>query len=179
MRDSLWVKFERWATVAMFATTLGVSGTLLYGQWQESRQQTGLRPAEPAKPLLAAGDKLEVWAEAGDDRAKGIVLFLSSTCKYCAENGSFYEQLSAAFQQSGGRLLAVFSPNDRDAEAFLQRHRIRVDKLIRLDAARAPISGVPTTVAVNADGTVKQVWRGVIRPNDRTQILKLTASTAH
>lgn len=172
MDNSMWVRFERFAILVMFVVTLALSATLLHGEWTSRSSETAGRTGSATRPTLVRGDKLALWADASAPGVAGTVLFLSSTCKYCVANGPFYRELSLAHSRSSGRLVAVFSALDTNADAFLQTHHIRVDKLVRLDGARAPVSGVPTMVTVRGDGTVQQIWKGALRQADHAQVLR-------
>ena len=179
MNNSMWVKFERCAILVMFVVTLALSATLLHGEWSSRSRETGGRPTNAKRPNLVRGDTLALWADSGPTGVAGTVLFLSSACKYCVENGPFYGQLSLTHRRSSGRLVAVFSSLDTNAEAFLQAHHIRVDKLMRLDGARVPVSGVPTMVTVRADGTVQQIWKGALRQTDHAKVLSSVLANTH
>ena len=179
MTTSMWERCERCALLLMFVTTLGLSGTVFYDRLTAHDGSDTSGPRSTRRRTIAPGEQLRLWSEHGGTGVAGMALFLSSTCTYCAANGPLYEHLSAAYKQSGRRLIAVFSPSDVNAEGFLREHRIRVDKLVRLDGVGVPVSGVPTMVAVRSDGTVQQVWKGAFRATEQAQVLKTITSPTY
>ena len=181
MDNSRWIRFERSAVLVMMLATVCLSATSLYLALSQRRVSAAVMakvsqgpPARPGERQLSPGDKLALLQESGLGGTAATVLFLSSTCRFCEQNAEFYRRLSTATKRGKINLVAVFSTRDTGAARFVAEHGIRLDKLLQLDAA--PVSRVPTTVTVSADGAVEQVWRGVLQGPQQAELLKKFSS---
>lgn len=100
-----------------------------------------------------------------------LLLGISTTCHFCAENADFYRTLSGARQQDGLQLVALLPEPSPESTAYLQNKGITVDRVLSEPLADANIDSTPTLLLLDSTGTVKQAWIGALNKRSQQDVL--------
>jgi thiol-disulfide isomerase/thioredoxin len=95
-----------------------------------------------------------------------VMSFWASWCAPCREELPELAALAVELGDQGFFLVAVnVDQSPAVGEQFLRRHRIAVPafRVARADLVRIGIDGLPTTIVLDADGHVVQVFKGFTR----------------
>jgi hypothetical protein len=98
-----------------------------------------------------------------------LVAALQTTCKFCTDSMPFYRRLASQYE---GRLhIVVVTPNSAAATAeYLSGH----DLVPSTTVPESPIDGVtgtPTLLLVDDDGTISGTWRGRLNARGEEAVL--------
>src|SRR5688500_19919323 len=103
------------------------------------------KPAQDSHYQIAADAKLIINGLNCSDSDRTVLLALGKECKYCSESAEFYRRLAAGIaSQSNTRLMAVFSENAQDAEAYLKQLEVPVSEVRYVSLPSLGITSVPT-----------------------------------
>lgn len=126
-----------------------------------------------------AGKKMDIVGCSPDGAASSLILVLSTTCPYCDQSMAFYRELTGAKGRlrSAFRVIAVFSRNAADGEAYLRRNGLDADCVV---SDPLPVLGrflTPTLLIADGEGKVKRAWRGVLSEANQREVLMVLGST--
>jgi peroxiredoxin len=106
------------------------------------------------------------WAKNG----RTLVLAISTRCHFCTESAPFFRRI-AKERASGVKLLAVLPQPVEEARQYLEGEGVHVDDVRQASSQSIGVSGTPTLLLVDARGTVSDVWRGKLHPNDEEKVI--------
>lgn len=134
---------------------------------------SNMRPTPVPRPtrqdLTGKNLPLDVdWKSNG----RSIVLYLSTKCRFCDESVPFYERLAKQKPKNGVKLVAVFSQDLDQATAYLNSHRIVVDKVVSSSLNSVGINSTPTLLLVDQNGVVSDFWRGKLDKEGEVAVLE-------
>lgn len=89
-----------------------------------------------------------------------VVLYLSTTCRFCSESSPFYQQLVKAKANNAFKLVAVLPQNTDEANKYLESLNIKVDQVLNSSLTSVGVTGTPTLMMVGEDGVIIDSWRG-------------------
>jgi hypothetical protein len=86
----------------------------------------------------------------------------------------FYQKLAAAASQSPRQVqLAVLSTDSVPTSlAYLRRHAVEIQTIAAVQAGTLKVSGTPTLLLIDRQGSVKRVWRGKLTPAAEAKVLE-------
>ena len=97
---------------------------------------------------------------------------LAKECKYCTESAEFYRRLAGGLaSQSNTRLMAVFSENESEAEAYLNQLEVQIKELRHVSLPSLGIRSVPTLAILNRNGVVTDMWIGKLSPLEERALM--------
>jgi hypothetical protein len=166
-------RLEALANVATILVSLLLSAVLI---------KEFILPQHPPGPSAASqaarGMKLESslvgvdWARNG----RTMVLAISTQCHYCTESAPFFERLWKEKPPST-KLLAVLPQPVAEAQKYLNRERVHVDDVKQANLSSIGVVGTPTLLLVDKTGTVADVWRGKLAPDQEEAVLAALKAT--
>jgi hypothetical protein len=131
-------------------------------QTPASQKAPLLNPLEKVLPLEGIN-----WKENG----KTLVLYLSTTCRYCNESIPFYQRLIDEKSDGVGKIVTLFSQGEEVATEYLDRHNIKVDVVKSGSLRSIGVTATPTLLIVDENGVVSDHWRGKLNPEKEAEVL--------
>lgn len=149
--------FANFTNVVLIATCCVV----MYSAWQRV-----YRPGTPVAPAQGyqVGDAApEIEGVRYDVRPRTVVLALSSTCKFCAEDAAFYKALSQSRSLRNFQLVVVGTEHATTLSDYLRGLEINSDHLASVPTGALRVSGTPVIILVDSAGRVTSQWVGALR----------------
>ena len=133
------------------------------------------QPSEDTDYRIAADATLRINGINWADSEQTVLVALAKECKYCTESAEFYRRLAGGLaSQSNTRLMAVFSENESEAEAYLKQLEVPIKELRHVSLPSLGIRSVPTLAILNRNGVVTDMWIGKLSPlEERALMAKL------
>jgi peroxiredoxin len=104
-----------------------------------------------------------------------VVLYLSTTCRFCNESAPFYQRLIASKTERDFKLVAVLPQSIDEATKYLASHNIKVDQVVSTSLSPTGITGTPTLMLVTKSGVISDSWRGKLDETKENEVFaKLT-----
>ena len=132
----------------------------------------------PEPNEVKAGDRLarlDGWDWGAHDRS--LVLVLKKGCHFCEDSAPFYQRLAAQQQEarSNTAIVAVF-PDAADAvKEAVQAEALGVHALAGVPLEKLKVSGTPSVLLVDRNGTVVNVWIGMLSPRQELEVMRAVA----
>lgn len=173
MRD-LAKKLEIGAHIAIIVVAILLSVILVKNYLlPRNEQQPQPPPNAPAPPQqVSAGTRISLpdvdWAK----NRRTLVAVLSTTCRYCTESASLYQQIATErSKRDDVKTIALFPQPVADAQQYLSGLGVSVDEIKQVEPSAVNARGTPTLLMVDDTGTVKKVWVGKLPPNKEAEVL--------
>lgn len=130
------------------------------------------QPNGPAPQQVATGTRLSLpdvdWAR----NRRTLVAVLSTTCRYCTESASLYQQIAAErMRRDDVKTIALFPQPVADAQKYLNQLGVTVDEIKQVEPSAVNARGTPTLLMVDETGTVKKVWIGKLPADKEAEVL--------
>lgn len=161
-------RIELFANVAIIVVAVILSLVLLKGYLftnspvpkplssvAEGQRQTG------AKVMLPEMN----WQKNGST----LLLALSTTCHFCTDSAPFYQRIIK--DRGDTKLVALLPQTIDESKSYLQNLDVKLDEVKQVSLDTIGVAGTPTLILVNEDGNVKNVWVGLISPEQENEIL--------
>lgn len=100
-----------------------------------------------------------------------VILYLSTTCRYCTESSPFYQRLKAAKAGNNFRLVAVFPQDINESTKYLEILNFRADQILSASLNSIGVTGTPTLMLVTENGVVYEAWRGKLKEDVENEVL--------
>lgn len=153
MRAGLRANIEL-VTQVIVAIAIVITAGVLVKRTVFSAEGNGAR-----SPRINVGERLNVptidWAQ----NKKSLVFYLKRDCPYCSSSAAFYRQLIDEASKRDVKCIAVLPNSPEEARKYLQYLELPFEN-IYTGPVDSRISGTPTVVFVDQNGTVKSVWIG-------------------
>lgn len=96
------------------------------------------------------------------DAQRAVVLYVSSTCKYCTNSMDFYRRLAEARAASDGRIKFIVVGGEQPdvLESYMKTHGVESDQRLQVAPGTTKLSGTPTLLILSRDRKVAGVWVG-------------------
>jgi rhodanese-related sulfurtransferase len=131
-----------------------------------------LQPSENTDYRIAADATLKISGINWADSEQTVLVALAKECKYCTESAEFYRRLAGGLaSQSNTRLMAVFSEDESEAEAYLKRLEVPINELRHVSLPSLGIRSVPTLAILNRNGVVTDMWIGKLSPLEERALM--------
>ena len=136
---------------------------------------------EMPPPPYTAGEHIDSMpAVIGQGRT--LLMVLSSTCRFCSQSMPFYREIRTAAPSNGDappRFVALHFPSDSNdtMKTYLESHAFQADEIVGLQRGMLDrVSGTPTLILVETDGTVIGSWRGLLNEVAEADVRRLLGS---
>lgn len=135
---------------------------------RNDQQPNGPAPTQ----LVGTGTRLSLpdvdWAR----NRRTLVAVLSTTCRYCTESASLYQQIATErLKRDDVKTIALFPQPVADAQQYLNQLGVTVDEIKQVEPSAVNARGTPTLLMVDETGTVKKVWIGKLPPEKEAEVL--------
>jgi hypothetical protein len=97
-----------------------------------------------------------------------LVMAISSTCHFCTESAAFYRDIRA---RTRVHTIAVLPQSVDEGRNYLGKLGVQVDEVLQASLGSIDVSGTPTLLLVNRDGTVIRTWIGKLPPDSEKEVL--------
>lgn len=176
MRD-IAKKLEIGAHIAIIVVAILLSVILVKNYLLPRNEQQSQQPQQPNAPTappqqVSAGTRISLpdvdWAR----NRRTLVAVLSTTCRYCTESASLYQQIATErSKRDDVKTIALFPQPIADAQQYLSGLGVSVDEIKQVEPSAVNARGTPTLLMVDETGTVKKVWVGKLPPNKEAEVL--------
>ena len=113
------------------------------------------------------------WARNG----RTLILAISTRCHFCTDSAPFFRRIEK--ERGGGvKLLAVLPQPVEEARKYLDGEGVHTDDVRQASRQSIGVTGTPTLLLVDARGTVSEVWRGKLQPNDEEKVIAVLQENA-
>jgi hypothetical protein len=157
-------KLEMAANIAIVIVALGVVAMFV------RNYRADHSPARSPQ-TVAIGAKFALKNASWQASGNNLVLALSTTCHFCTESAGFYQELVKQCQAGHVRTIALLPQSPAEADAYLSHLGIKVDEVRQVSLPEVNVSGTPTLVLVDQQGSVKDVWYGKLAPAREQEVL--------
>jgi len=132
----------------------------------------------PAPNEVKAGDKLphlDGWDWGAHDRS--LVLVLKKGCHFCEDSAPFYQRLAAQQRVEGKdtAIVAVFPDTADTVKEVVQAEALGVHALAGVPLEKLKVSGTPSVLLVDRNGTVVNAWIGMLSPKQELEVMRAVA----
>lgn len=107
------------------------------------------------------------WTE----KKQTLVLYLSTTCRYCNESVPFYQKLIKAKSEKDFEIVAILSQNPEEAKSYLRTQGLNIGQVFSSSLSSVGVTATPTLLLVNQEGVVSDFWRGKLNPDKEAEVL--------
>lgn len=132
-----------------------------------------ISPRTQQSPASVSTPKSENLSTIGVDWTQSkqtLILVLSTECHYCSESAPFYRQLASIPRST--RLIALLPQPVAESRDYLKKLGVGVDDVKQIEFSTIQVSGTPTLLLVNANGTVTKTWIGKLPDDQQKEVLK-------
>lgn len=99
------------------------------------------------------------------DANRAIVAIINSNCVYCTQSMEFYRKLADMARQLPQLEMVVVGPeNSSTLQAYVSAHGVQPVQVLSVRSEDLRIRGTPTLLSVARDGTIEEVWSGLLKP---------------
>lgn len=127
----------------------------------------------PASPL---GKKVPINGIDWKKNKKTLVMYISSTCHFCKESTPFYKRFLKENSSGEIKFMAVLPQPVEEARDYLKSAGINVDDVYNAQLTSIGITGTPTLLLVDENGTVSDVWKGKLSSDKESEVLSKLSS---
>jgi thiol-disulfide isomerase/thioredoxin len=99
-----------------------------------------------------------------------VVLALSTTCHFCSESAPFYQKLQQQ-KPNSVRLVAVLPEPVEDSRNYLNKLGVSVSDIVQSSLASVGVSGTPTLLLIDNQGSVTESWVGKLSDSEAASII--------
>jgi len=102
---------------------------------------------------------------------KTLILYISSTCKFCSASGPFYQKLVNDEAAKGIHFVAVMPQSVNEGHQYLNKLGVRIDDVYEASLETIGVRATPTLLLVNKSGVVTDSWVGQLQPDREDQVI--------
>jgi thioredoxin-related protein len=107
------------------------------------------------------------------DSSKTLLIAMSTRCAYCSESVPFYKQITEAkYAHAQLRTAAVFPDSSDEVKQYAQQKQLNAELISGVDLSSLDVSGTPTLILVDSNGTVLNFWVGRLSEEGEQEVLK-------
>lgn len=123
------------------------------------------------------GSKVSVEGFDPSKNSKNVLLVLMKGCRFCEESMDFYKDLIPRSLEQNQKVVAIFSEDTKDAEAYLEHFGITDLPILYVRSLSSiDVSGTPTVVVTNNAGEITGVWDGKLSKDMQDDLYIFLAS---
>jgi hypothetical protein len=172
-------KIEILANVAVVITSVVLCSVLVKKYFFSAVKQEALveavqseSPASSAlrRQSIQVGTKISLPGIDWSKSTRTVVLALSTTCHFCSGSAPFYQKLQQQ-KQNGVSLVAVFPQPVEDSRNYLNKLGVSVSDVVQSSLASVGVSGTPTLLLIDNQGSVTDSWVGKLPDDEQEKII--------
>lgn len=173
------------ATIVI-AVLLGlIAVKLFFFPVSESAGGNSVKPSNSASPInvkqpdaqiTTIGKAVPIENINWKQNKKTLVLYLSTTCRFCKESSPFYQKLVQESQAKGVKLIAVLPQPVEEAKNYFKEQNVKIEEIYNVSLAPIGVRGTPALLMVNENGIVSEHWRGKLTEAKETEVLSKLSS---
>ena len=108
---------------------------------------------------------------------KTLVLYLSTTCRFCDESSPFYKRLVEKYTDDKNIKIVAVMPQTIDiAKEHLKSLGVNINDVYNAQLKSIGVTATPTLLLVNESGIVSEMWRGKLGNDKESEVLDKLAS---
>jgi hypothetical protein len=115
-----------------------------------------------APAVYASGETIEGFPELAATEGSTVVLYLSSTCRFCNQSVPFYRELSRVRTIERFRIVAIGREPAPSLKSYLALHEIDVDQVLSVGTRSLKMTATPTLLIVDSSSRVLDSWVGLL-----------------
>ena len=168
MRRDSWAKYLEISTnLAVLIVAVALFAVLISARFALPRPpsfERGIRKGDAMPSLLSVDYRAS---------ARTLLLSLSTECGYCQESLPFYRRLIDEQRKDGKNLavVALFRDSETDVNEYKRRNHLEIRSVTNVDPSTFRVTGTPTLILVDAEGTVSDVWVGRLWAVDEQRVI--------
>jgi hypothetical protein len=159
---------ERLSNLAVIAAALALIGFLAGRAWTEHGKNSNGD---------LTGKTIALATLTSAPASLNLVLALSTTCHFCAENAAFYRRLAELRQPGNVALITIFPQPESEGRAYLNDIRVISDLCTSHPLSKYGIYATPTLLLVDSNGRVQRAWTGALQDVQQKEVLELVGRT--
>lgn len=166
MTSKLKSNLEVTVNVIIAVAVVIVAGIAVKNYFHKS---TAARLGAPSAQIVA-GARIIVPDVNWQENQKTLVFFLKKDCKFCTASAPFYRQLIAEALKRNVKLLAIVPNSIQQGREYISSLGLPIEDIKTGSLTAYKISGTPTVLLVDNQGTVRSVWVGGVSPEREQEI---------
>lgn len=108
---------------------------------------------------------------------KTLVLYLSTTCRFCNESSPFYKRLVEKYADDKNIKIVAVMPQTIDvAKEHLKSLGVNINDVYNAQLKSIGVTATPTLLLVNESGIVSEMWRGKLANDKESEVLDKLSS---
>lgn len=119
-------------------------------------EQTSLsnsaKPSNRLPPESIVGKTVSLDTMNWKDNKSTLILYLSTTCRFCRESVPFYQQLLKQNQNNRVRIIAVLPQPVNESREYLGSNDLIVDRIFSDSLRSIGVNATPTLILVDEQG---------------------------
>lgn len=106
-----------------------------------------------------------------------MILYLSTTCRYCHESAPFYKRLLEKHSNDKNvKLIAVLPQKIEESKEHLKSLGVNINDVYNAQLTSIGVRATPTLLLVDESGIVSEQWRGKLTEDKEKEVFeKLTS----
>lgn len=173
-------KVEVLANIAVIVTSVVLCSVLVRKYLFSSNEQTlaavprataSALETSPSKRGPRPGTKISLPGVDWNKNILTIVLALSTTCHFCSESAPFYRDLVKQKPGNVGLIAVLPQPLD-DSRNYLNKLRLNPTDVIQNSASSIGLTGTPTLLLVDNNGTIIGSWVGKLSNTQTEEVIE-------
>jgi len=173
-------KVEVLANIAVVITSTVLCSVLVKNYFfSPTKQEAPVEAVQSKSPSSSASRTASSQAGTkislpGIDWSKGtrtVVLALSTTCHFCSESAPFYQKLQQQ-KPNDVRVIAVLPQPLEDSRNYLSKLGVSVSDVVQSSLASVGVSGTPTLLLVDNEGSVTGSWVGKLSDSEAARVIE-------
>lgn len=140
-----------------------------------SAQRANSASQTPAKQSVAQntaiGKSVPIENVNWKENKKTLVLYISTTCRFCKESSPFYQKLVQESNSKGVKIIAVLPQPVEEGKNYLKEQNVKIEEVYNTSLTSISVSGTPNLLLVNEVGVVSEHWRGKLSEAKETEVL--------
>lgn len=131
-----------------------------------------LKPSN-SKPLdgLHTGESLpQLPNYSYGDTDKTLIIALSTKCRYCTEEVTFFNELAGTRNNNSTRILAVFPESSDEVEQYVRAKNLTINFIAGIKLEQLNLASVPAEILVDRKGKILNFWIGGLAEGVKREI---------
>ncbi|HEX8369579.1 MAG TPA: redoxin family protein [Pyrinomonadaceae bacterium] len=167
-------------TVKLFfptSPTLSIANPPKANQTASNFNSRSTAVSPPAAQVTPVGKAVPLEGINWKENKKTLVLYISTTCRYCNESSPFYKLLAEKYSSDKNiKLIAVLPQPVDESKEHLKDLGINIGEVYNSQLKSIGVIATPTLLLVNDSGVVLEYWRGKLTSQRESEVLSKLSS---
>lgn len=110
-----------------------------------------------------------------------LLIIMSTNCRFCTENISFYDQLDSLQRQTHfqTRIFAIFPDKENPVRQYVQQNNINAGITVKTEADldSLNVNSRPTLILINNKGEILNFWIGKLSEDAQQEVVRVISSS--